>query len=347
MVSSPTQEESTEEGILEDSGLTEEQRREIRRRQRELYKDLEEQDNLKVEVARDRNNEIYKDVKYTREAVLDGDNMTLIATKAAKEVDRLIQVPRYDADRLVSKLFQKCRSSTGGSGAYFDWAALGLEAGVCFNSIPSNVSFLNGPLQDGQPVQVRQRMHRRQERVAEDNAREEKPEDVQGHTHKDADQLSAIEQSMMAMSKILKKKVDRKYRENKKRLSERYHGKIPEPVKKKLKKHGVEINAVQFLFNPNSFTQTVENIFHYSFLVKKGFASICVRERAFGDEGVVAEPGPLIKYINETQKPPPRQEILSLTMKDWRDLCKAYNVSEGDLPHRSGSKHARDRKSVV
>ena len=92
MASSPTQEESTEEGILEDSGLTEEQRREIRRRQRELYKDLEEQDNLKVEVARDRNNEIYKDVKYTREAVLDGDNMVSIATKAAKEVDRLIQV---------------------------------------------------------------------------------------------------------------------------------------------------------------------------------------------------------------------------------------------------------------
>ena len=95
MASSPTQEESTEEGILEYSGLTEEQRREIRRRQRELYKDLEEQDNLKVEVARDRNNEIYKDVKYTREAVLDGDNMVSIATKAAKEVDRLIQVRIY------------------------------------------------------------------------------------------------------------------------------------------------------------------------------------------------------------------------------------------------------------
>jgi hypothetical protein len=98
-MSSPQQEQHEEEeegveeiGILEESGLNEEQRREIRRQQRDLLKELEEADNLEVEDARDRNNEIYKNVRFTREAVLDGENLTLIANKAAQQVDRLIQV---------------------------------------------------------------------------------------------------------------------------------------------------------------------------------------------------------------------------------------------------------------
>jgi hypothetical protein len=94
MSSSPSQQEQTDDAgpILEESGLTEEQRRQIRREQRELLKELNEQDNLELHEARSRNNEIYKNVRYTREAVLDGENLTLIANKAAQQVDRLIQV---------------------------------------------------------------------------------------------------------------------------------------------------------------------------------------------------------------------------------------------------------------
>jgi hypothetical protein len=92
--SSPSSQQQTEDAdpILEESGLTEEQRRQIRRQQRDLLKELNEQDNLELDEARTRNNEIYKSVRYTREAVLDGENLTLIANKAAQAVDRLIQV---------------------------------------------------------------------------------------------------------------------------------------------------------------------------------------------------------------------------------------------------------------
>jgi arsenate reductase-like glutaredoxin family protein len=79
-------------GVMEKSNLTEEQRRQIRRQQRDLYKALEEQDQPEVEDARNKNNEIYKSVRYTREAVLDGENLTLIASKAAQRVERMIQV---------------------------------------------------------------------------------------------------------------------------------------------------------------------------------------------------------------------------------------------------------------
>jgi hypothetical protein len=93
-------------------GQTEEERRKIRKEQRELFKDMEEK-NIEVEEARGRNNEIYRNVKYTREAVLDGENLILIANKAAKKVDQLIQVrivvvkkEPYCYERMMNEVFQ-------------------------------------------------------------------------------------------------------------------------------------------------------------------------------------------------------------------------------------------------
>ena len=79
-------------GLMEDSGLTESDRRQIRKNQRELLKDIEEHDAVGVDEARERNNELYKSVCYAREAVLDGENLIVIANKAKKETDRMIQV---------------------------------------------------------------------------------------------------------------------------------------------------------------------------------------------------------------------------------------------------------------
>lgn len=74
-------------------GQTDEERREIRRQQRLLYKDIEEGgEELEVTEARDRNNVIFNNVRYVREAVLDGENVNAIAKKAAQKVDQLVQV---------------------------------------------------------------------------------------------------------------------------------------------------------------------------------------------------------------------------------------------------------------
>lgn len=78
--------------LMSESGQTDEERRAIRRAQRNLFKEMEENgDNLKVDEVRGRNNEIFQKVRFTREAVLDGENLTLIANKAIQQVDRLIQ----------------------------------------------------------------------------------------------------------------------------------------------------------------------------------------------------------------------------------------------------------------
>lgn len=323
-------------GIMEDSGLTEEERRQIRKEQRQLLKELDEKDTIELDEARERNNRIYKKVRYAREAVLDGENLISIANKASQKVDRLIQVPRYDADRLVLKLVEKVRKETnGGTGYQFDWEVLGEAAGACFNAVPADVAFLNGPLAHGQGPVLRRAPIRRRVIQEDREAVAQRPEDVEGHTEKDENKLSAIEESMKAMSKILEKKVNQQYRSNKEKLQQAYGGDIPADVAKKVKKFGTDIDGCQFLVNPKSFTQTVENIFHYSFLVKKGAASIALRDKALDLSGVTTKPGLAIKYVTERPSPPPaKQAIMTLTMQDWRDLCATYQVDAGDLPHR-------------
>lgn len=230
----------------------------------------------------------------------------------------------------------------------FDWKKLGTEAGVCFNATPSNVTFLNGPLQDGhEEMQVKQRAARPR-RQKEEEAEEERPEDVQGHTERSADHLSAVKQNLTDVANALTKKVNRSYNKNKAKLAEVYGGEenIPEKLSKKNKKAGA--CGVELLFNPKSFTQTVENIFHYSFLVKQGSAGLAVKDEQNIADGVTIPGGPSVIYrdVNSTKHPPPRQSIVSLTMKDWRELIQAYGVKKSDVPHRTGSKFQHDTSAT-
>jgi hypothetical protein len=86
------EEEEEEENFQVFAGQSEVERRAIRRQQRALQKKLEDGDGVEVEDARGQNNKIFKKVKFTREAALDGDNMNIIATKASQKMDRLVQV---------------------------------------------------------------------------------------------------------------------------------------------------------------------------------------------------------------------------------------------------------------
>lgn len=194
----------------------------------------------------------------------------------------------------------------------------------------------------GKTLEVKQRA-KREKKAEESDAEEENPEEVKDHTKRDADQLSAIEKSMKDLFKTLKKRANETYKENKRKVDEAHGEEAPTKLKKKLKKHGAKIDAVQYLFNPKSFTQTVENIFHYSFLVKKGAASLKVEQHGFGEYLGESAPGGLTAmYIPETDShPAPKQAVVSLTMADWRALCKAHDVTKGDLPHRTGSKQTK------
>ncbi|KAL3806541.1 hypothetical protein ACHAXA_006594 [Cyclostephanos tholiformis] len=199
--------------IMTHSGQTEADRRLLRRLQRELHANIvmggegggDDDDNA-VTRLRAQNNELWKDVRYTREAVLDSENVDLIASKAAREAEKIVQVPRYDAVRLAQSLVKKGTVRTGSS-SQFNWRGLGFQVGVCFNSLPPNVSFLYGPLDAEYAPKERKKAERRKKTREEEseNEEEEEPEDVDqaGKMKSNGNELSAVQKHISVIYKTL------------------------------------------------------------------------------------------------------------------------------------------------
>lgn len=316
--------------VFEESGLTEEDRRNLRRKQRDLHHRVNQEvgrdENEGVmeflSERRDENNQLFNKVAYTREAVLDADNAELIAAKTLQQVDQMVQVPRFDATKLANRLRSKL-SVGEGANKYFSWWHLGKECGVCFNAVPWGVSFLAGTL-DAPETVVRKARKARAKKNTADELVELKVGQADEKNGGTADNLSAAEKAMKVMRKKLKK------------LSVRQEG----------DEENREVNGVEFLFNPKSFTQTVENIFNYSFLVKSGEGQIRVRSaKDAARKGGL--PGLVVRHVEKDdddddaegrQGEDRTQAVVAFTMRDWRRICQAHQLEEGLLPHRTGSK---------
>ena len=87
--------------VMEESGQTDEERRALRRKQRQLQHkivasetgaQLEDPNADAFEEIRRENNELFEAVRYTREAVVDGENLQLMSERTARQVDKLVQV---------------------------------------------------------------------------------------------------------------------------------------------------------------------------------------------------------------------------------------------------------------
>ena len=212
---------------------------------------------------------------------------------------------------------------------------------MCFNAIPDRVTFLAGVLDSEIKAKERKAPQRRQRNV-EDNVKEVQPEQVE-HAKKDVDQLSAAEKTMHDMKKRLKKRGKEEYLKNVERA------KANNEDLSKVQETGSEIDGIQFLFNPKSFTQTVENIFQFSFMIKKGEAEIGIRSKMDSNASSSSPGLPCGLYVkarkgDEQSAPETTQSVLSFTMRDWKMLCEAHGLENGDMPHRTGSKHQPHHK---
>jgi hypothetical protein len=312
------------------------------------------------------NNKLFDRVVFTREAVLDADNVHLIANKYVQQVDRLVQVPRYDpamfVRKLRSQLLMRHPSSPDGlesdeelesTNQVFNWRMLGRESGICFNSIPRRVTFLNGPLQhhvsDSFTSKTRKVAVRRA-RATDVNEPVVRPEQVaDGGTTKDAtDKATAMDADKTL--KAIKKQLHLSQQNVVESLRNVGIGSTQD-LREAVGVGGgdVTVDGWPFLVNPCSFTQTVENIFHYSFLIKNGTAGIGIRPRKetsstdLGNNANVVEinnerrdavqqvipPGLFVHQVTRlNHSVPSKQSILALTMADWRRLCEAYGMHQ-------------------
>ena len=216
--------------------------------------------------------------------------------------------------------------------------------------MPSRVSFLIGPLENGRTVTKKVRtVRQRKADVQEETGEEESPEELEKKQKKDADQLSQAERNFKQMKKIIDKQSNDVFHER----VDKYNAiNKNEPMKDKarrdLKERGNEVDAVRFLLNPNSFTQSVENVFNASHMVKKGDAKMKFRKPApLGDSNANPLDLPESWTFASTDNGGATNEgeydgqatqcVLSFTMADWRRLCESRGMKKGDrgdLPHR-------------
>ena len=86
--------------VFEESGITDAERRQLRHDQRQIHDTIVDDQRAGeapmefLEDTRNQNNELFEKVAYTREAVLDAENIDLIAQKYVQQVDRMIQVSK-------------------------------------------------------------------------------------------------------------------------------------------------------------------------------------------------------------------------------------------------------------
>lgn len=224
-----------------------------------------------------------------------------------------MKVARYDAAKLIHKIRSQCSlKNEGGGSRMINWSLLGQETGICFNAVPDRVGFWSYPEETEKPA----RRPRALKQTA-DNAQEVKLKNVE-EMETDADKLSATEKTMKEMKNTLRKRMK--------------------------EEDGKPIEAMQYLLNPLSFTQTVENIFNFSFLIKRGQASIQVRKESNGPD---TPAGVFVAEAQACDTAEPKQAVISFTMQDWKDLCEVFEVEKGDLPHRTGSKQTRPQQTIT
>lgn len=99
----------------------------------------------------------------------------------------------------------------------------------------------------------------------------------------------------------------------------------------RLDAEGEGVNFFEFVCNPDSFSQTVENCFYVSFLIREGMAGI--------DE---LDNGMIMIYQREKHNPDEdgadivgNQAVMQMDMATWREAIDMFNIREPLIPTRA------------
>ncbi|XP_071827839.1 non-structural maintenance of chromosomes element 4 homolog A-like [Apostichopus japonicus] len=103
------------------------------------------------------------------------------------------------------------------------------------------------------------------------------------------------------------------------------------------------ISYFEFVINPQSFSHTIENIFHMSFLVKDGHVQIKLDE----DGLPVVYPSQPFNPQEHNEEVPRKQLVLSMDMREWKEIVEVFEISEPTIPPREDKKARKKKNRAV
>ncbi|KAI2632915.1 hypothetical protein GGS21DRAFT_491417 [Xylaria nigripes] len=346
-----------------------EERRKVQRGYRDLLRGLKENpdelSNPKSTFLNDtvtRANELLQHVKQTGEATIDSKLLVAAADASYRRAARLANgnvAQGIDVDEFVSKCITYMRlgagiadddalelTSTqqhrrrparvnpndsdedeiGDDGDMMNWEHLGRFA--CLPNIrrPAIPGFLLGPLSVEKKAR---KVVKRSAPFRADNLTETRPEvlNVEDVQRSEKNDLTAI------CAKILRR-LQEVQDEAQTRVEAAFESQGDAEAQKLMNKYGLRdtggIDLLKFVVNPQSFGQTVENMFYVSFLIRDGAIQL-----EFDEAGLPS----LQPTAGQDSDAPKRdaqrhQAILSIDMQMWRDIIAAFNITESIIEHR-------------
>ncbi|KAJ1784394.1 hypothetical protein LPJ59_006368 [Coemansia sp. RSA 2399] len=297
------------QSLLNDVQQSASERRNLRSQYRSLLSDATTRKNeylagntdLLIEDL-ERANALYQGVNTTTEGVLDSYFLRLSADIGAQRAHQMrVDNAAFDSLDYIEKVREVLYGSTGNAdeqqmlGASPNWGAIG-DVASQFSRQPPRFSCIYGPLMTEAKA--------RKARV--------KRQSLDGKANKGVSQEANIE--MMGESDVTKQENQTT------KLVQKIHSILA---------HVGPINLFELVINPRSFSQSVENIFYVSFLIRDGKAFI---DDESGQPMIEAcEPPQQDDYLSGLTK---KQLIFSLDYVTWREIADVYSIKKSIIPER-------------
>lgn len=221
------------------------------------------------------------------------------------------------------------------SGDVLNWNLLGRNAALRYNSRPALSGFLLGPL--SVQKKVRQNTQRR--------AREERGEPTQRSRTLQLTEDELDNQEKQNLTKICtgvyqllrdtqdagEKNIEDQWLER--CIADMSDDDAAVAIKTLFDENNLRSNGAvplfKFCFNPQSFGQTVENLFYVSFLVKEGRAGIMYDSDGMPTIGTAQD-----RNMAQRQAAPRNQAVFTLSFDVWREVIESFEIKKSIIPHR-------------
>eukprot|EP00941_MAST-03F_sp_MAST-3F-sp1_P002395 g2395.t1 len=283
-------------------------------------------------------NKISKDVSRAREGVLDAESLTILAEVNLDSAKQLNESKFFAVRDLADTLHARFVNADGS----FDWVGLGRASGVFFKNVP-RIEFMLGPI-------TLRKNEKKKKRAKKKKTVEEHHEVTRPDETTTADEVAekVTATRIDEVKRIFEAKLEslKTYKQERGTLPNNYESDSDDEDIKKM-------DLYHLLLNPESYSQTVENLFYYAFLVKNNFCGVklgsdglpkaalelgTLMERpetlaTQADQGDESEERPRKRARTKRQKP--KQFILSLDYDQWKKLKESYQLKEPVIPTRT------------